>query len=230
MNRCAAFTFAGAVAGARKSISLSVGVFAYGTAFGVLARQTGLTFLESLVMSTTVCAGSAQLVVLELWTDPLPMLAIILTTFVVNLRHVLMGAALHPWFSRLSAYRMYSSAFFLGDENWALTMGELSRGRIDMAFLMGSGLTLSVTWVGATVFGYLAGMLLQNPAQFGLDFAFPAVVIALLASLWKGKSDMAPWAIAGAAAIVAAETLPGNWYILLGGVVGCVAGVLKRAN
>lgn len=230
MNRSVTFTLGGALAGARRSVPLCVSVFAYGTAFGVLARQTELTLIEALVMSTVVCAGSAQLVVLELWTHPLPMLTIVFTTLVVNLRHVLMGAALHPWFSHLSASRAYSSAFFMGDENWALTMGEFGRGRTDGAFLLGSGLALSGAWLGASAFGYLLGALVSNPARFGLDFAFPAVLVALLVSLWKGHSDITPWAAAAAVAIIAAQALPGKWYILLGGLSGSFAGVLKRGS
>jgi len=225
-----AFTARGAWAGAWRSLPLALSVFAYGTVFGVLARQAGLSLAEVAAMSSMVYAGSAQLIVLEMWSTPLPALAIILTTLVVNLRHVLMGAALRPWFAQLRPRQVYVSAFFIVDESWALTMREFQAGRSDGAFLLGSGLALFVAWLGASVSGHALGAVAQDPAQMGLDFAFPAVFVALLAGMYKGKADLWPWAVAAGVAILAAHWLPGKWYILLGGLAGSLAGAMHRAD
>jgi 4-azaleucine resistance transporter AzlC len=197
--------------------------------FGVLARQTGMSLMEAIAMSGLVNSG-AQLVVLDLWTAPLPVLAIVLTTLVVNLRHLLMGAALQPWFSQLRAPQAYISAFFTGDENWALTMREFAAGASDGAFLLGSGLMLYIAWLGATASGYAMGTMVQDPARLGLDFAFPAVFVALLTGMWRGKSDLWPWIVAAGVAVFAAQWLPGKWYILLGGLVGSMVGAVHRAD
>jgi 4-azaleucine resistance transporter AzlC len=226
MNERVTFTLGGAWAGARQSIPLALSVFAYGTVFGVLARQTGMSLAEATTMSAVVYAGSAQLIALDLWTAPLPMLTIVLTTLIVNLRHVLMGAALRPWFSRLRTRQAYVSAFFLVDESWALTMREFTAGGNDAAFLMGSGLALFAAWLGATFSGYVMGTLAQDPAQLGLDFAFPAVFVALLAGMWRGKSDLWPWVAAVGVSVLAAQWLPGKWYILLGGLAGSLVGAV----
>jgi 4-azaleucine resistance transporter AzlC len=173
-----------------------------------------------------VFAGSSQFVALGLWAAPLPVLAIVLTTLVVNLRHVLMGAALRPWLSRLPAPLAYTVAFLMVDESWALTMGDVAAGSRDLAFLAGSGLLLFVAWVGATVVGVTAGAALGDPARWGLDFAFTAAFVALLVGMWRGRRDLAPWVVAAAVALAAAHWLPGKWYILLGGLAGSVAGAL----
>jgi 4-azaleucine resistance transporter AzlC len=182
------------------------------------------------LMSGLVDAGSAQFVALGLWVVPLPILAIALTTLVVNLRHLVMGAALRPWFSRLSPFKMYSSAFFMSDESWALTIANLkSRGR-DCAFLLGSGLLLALAWLSGTIIGHLAGAAVKNPAQWGLDFAFVAVFAALLVGMWKGKGDLLPWIVAAMVAVAAAHWLPGEWYILLGALAGSLTGALRYAG
>lgn len=230
MNERVTFTVGGALVGARQSIPLALSVFAYGTVFGVLARQTGMSLVEAITMSGVVFAGSAQLIVLDLWAAPLPILTIVLTTLVVNLRHLLMGAALRPWFSQLSAPQAYISAFFMGDENWALTMREFAAGRNNGAGLLGSGLALFIAWFGATATGYVMGTTVRNPAQLGLDLAFPAVFVALLAGMWRGKSDLWPWAVAAGVAVLAAQWLPGKWYILLGGLAGSVIGAASHAD
>jgi 4-azaleucine resistance transporter AzlC len=224
------FTAAGAFAGARQASPLMASVFVYGIVFGVLARQAGMTLIETLLMSGLVSAGASQFIAVGLWAFPLPAMAIVLTTLIVNLRHLLMGAALQPWFARLPAGKAYGSIFFMGDESWALTMGEFTRGGRDAAFLLGSGLALFVSWLASTFSGWVAGSALGDPERWALDFAFPVAFVALLAGMWRGKSDFLPWAAAAAVAIAAAQWLPGQWYIVLGGLAGSAAGALRHAN
>lgn len=228
MSQQMTFTVGGIYAGARRSAPIALSVFAYGLVFGVLARQTGLSLLEAVAMSALVCAGSSQFVVLELWASPLPIVTIVLTTLIVNLRHLLMGVSLAPWFAKLSPPQIYSSAMFLGDESWALAMGEFNAGRTNGAFMFGSGLLFATAWVGSTLTGYLLGTAVQDPAFWGLDFAFPAVIIGLLASMWKGRADILPWAVTAAVSVAAAYWLPGKWYILIGAIVGSLSGVLHH--
>ena len=224
------FDVTGAAAGARRALPIALSVCAYGLVFGVLAQQAQLSLLEVLLMSGFVFAGSAQLIVLSLWSMPLPIATILLTTLIVNLRNLLLGAAISPWFLRISPLKAYLTLFFMTDENWALTMGEFAKGRRNAAFLLGSGLVLYVAWVGSTVVGRTLGDVAHDPARFGLDFAFTAVFLALLVGLWKGKSDLLAWVVAAAVAVAAAHFLPGKWYILLGGVSGSIAGVVRHAD
>ncbi len=224
------FDSKGGLAGARQMLPIALGVCAEGLAFGVLAQQARISILEVLLMSGFVFAGSAQLIVLSLWTMPLPIVAILLTTLIVNLRNVLLGVAISPWFLQLPRLKAYTTLFFLADENWAVTMGEFDKGKRNAAFLLGSGLVLYIAWLSSTVAGRILGDVIHNPAQFGLDFAFTAVFLFLLVGLWKGKSDLLPWLVAGSIAIVSAHLLPGKWYILLGGLAGSIAGGLRHAD
>lgn len=226
----APFDLAGALAGARQTLPVGASVFAYGLVFGVLARQAGLSPAEALLMSAIVFAGSSQFVALDLWVTPLPVASLVVTTLVVNLRHLLMGAALDPLLGRLPARRAYSALFLLNDESWALTMGEQARGRRNAAFLLGSGLVAWLAWTGATLAGGTLGGALRDPARWGLDFAFTAVFVALLAGFWRGKSDLLPWAVAAIAAVAADRWLAGTWHILLGGLAGSLVAALGRSG
>ncbi len=214
--------------GIKRSLPIALSVFTYGISFGVLARQAGLSLVESCLMSSLVFAGASQFVALELWHSPLPIATIILTTLVINLRHILMSAALSPWFLKLPPKIAYGYFFFLNDESWALTMGEFAKGKQKAGFFLGSGLTVFVAWVSATIVGQMLGSTVTNPAQWGLDFAFTAVFIALLVSLWEGKSDLLPWTVAAITAVVTAHWLSGKWYILLGGLTGSFVGAMRN--
>lgn len=221
------FTARGALRGARLTLPLAPSVAAFGSVLGVLAKQADLTLLQAVLMSGLVYAGSAQFVVVELWTAPLPVLSLVLTTLIINLRHLLMGASLRPWFGRLPAAKAYGSLFFVADESWALAMGEHEHGESDAAFLVGSGLVLYGSWVTATAVGYTAGGIVRDPERWGLDFVFAAAFAALLVGMYKGTRDLAPWTVAAGVALVADWLLPGNWYVLLGGVAGCVVGAVR---
>ncbi len=223
------FGWVGVVEGFRRCLPIALGVFIYGLVFGVLAQQAGLSIIEALLMSGLVFAGASQFAALKLWTIiPLPTPEIILTTLIVNLRHVLMGAAVQPWFASLKPWQRYLSVFFMTDENWALTMSEFKKGKRNGAMLLGSGLALFLAWTGSTLAGRALGSVLQDPAKWGLDFAFTAVFITLLVGMWRGKSDILPWLIAAAVAIAASQLIPGNWYILLGGLAGSLAGAWRK--
>ncbi|HEX6508614.1 MAG TPA: AzlC family ABC transporter permease [Chloroflexota bacterium] len=224
------FTVAGARAGARRALPLAVSIYLVGTVFGVLARHAGLTLPESLLMSGFVFAGASQFIAVGLWALPVPAAAIIFTTLIVNLRHVLMGAALRSWFAGLSPRKIYGSLFFMVDESWALTIREIAAGGQDRSFLLGAGLLMYGAWLTGTTTGHLAGAAIGNLSRWGLDFAITAVFTALLVGLWRGRADLWPWAISAAVAIAAWHWLPGTWYIVLGAVAGSLVGAIVDAD
>jgi 4-azaleucine resistance transporter AzlC len=224
------FSAKGVVAGARQCVPVALSVFAYGLVFGVLARQAGLSPLEAILMSALVFAGSSQFVALGLWAMPLPVGALILTTLVVNLRHILLGAALRRKFRGVSARKAYPTLFLMADEDWALTLKYFTEGGDDSAFLLGSGIELYFAWLAATFSGYFASAAIPDPKSIGLDFAFTAVFLALLVGLWRGRESLLPWLGAAVVAVAAAHWLPSTWYILLGGLTGAAIAMVHHAD
>ncbi|ADB59473.1 AzlC family protein [Haloterrigena turkmenica DSM 5511] len=220
--------------GFRDCLPVAVGVAGYGVAFGVLASQAGLSAAEATLMSATVLAGAAQLLAVDLWAASASVATIVLATAAVNLRYLLLGATLRPWFADRSVLETYGSAFFTADENWALTMRAFADGgdavgngseSADAAYLLGSGLAIWVLWVAATVVGALVGDGVTDPARYGLDAAFLIVFVAVAVDLWDGRTDLPPWTAAFVAALATAVAVPGRWYLLAGALVGCSVGV-----
>ncbi len=220
------FTRSGAIAGARQGLPLAASIFLVGMVFGVLARHAGLTLAETLLMSGIVFAGASQFVALGLWALPIPIAAIVFTTLIVNLRHVLLSAALRPWFRDLPLLRTYGSLFFMVDESWALTMGQVRAGAQDRAFLLGAGSLMYLAWVSSAGTGYLAGSAMGDLSRWGLDFAITAIFTALLIGMWRGRADLWPWLVSATVAVITWRLLPGTWYIVCGAVSGTVTGAL----
>lgn len=218
-------------AGARACIPVVISVAAYGVVWGVLARGAGLSLLEAAMMSALVFAGSAQFVALDLWTttpSTLPIGPLILAALIVNLRYLLLTATLRPLFGAHEQTKGALSMALVSDETWAVTIGEMAKGRGSYAFLMGGAVFAYVCWQATTLIGYSLGSAIDDPAQYGLDFAFTATFLALLLGMWKGKGDLIPWLVGGLSAIIAAKLIPGSWYILVGGIVGSFAGALAE--
>lgn len=225
-----AFTRGGVWLGARLALPLALGTAPYGMVYGALARQAGMGAAETVLMSALVCAGAAQFVVLDLWTAPLPVGTLIVTVLVVNARHLLMGAALSPWFGRIPKPAAYASLFFLFDESWALTNRTFERGGRDAAVLLGSGVTPALAWVGSTAVGQAIGFALGETAGRELGVAFVAVFAALLAGTWDGAGRVLPWAVGGGVALMAERWLGGGWYVLAGGVAGSLIGAMRDGD
>lgn len=220
------------LAGARTFVPVAISIAAYGVVWGVLARGAGLSLLEVVMMSGLVFAGSAQFVALDLWsTTPsaLPIGPLVLAAFVINLRYLLLTATLRPLFGPHEQGRGALLMGLVSDETWALTVGEMARGaRGTVGFLVGAGIVAYAVWMGSTVTGHVLGSAIDDPTTYGLDFAFTATFLALLLGMWKGKGDLVPWFVAALAAIFSARLIPGSWYIIIGGIVGSLAGAIAE--
>lgn len=213
--------------GARANIPLAVSAMTYGGVLGVLSGQQGVSWAEMMGMNLLLFAGSAQFVMVEMWTEPLPVVEIGLAVLVINLRYLLIGASLQPVFQGHSLLDKAMMMHLVADENWAVTMVEHRKSGTTPYFLLGGGILLLTAWSSATMVGNVLGGFIVEPERFALDFAFVAVFAALAFSLWRGKSDLFPWLVAGLVALAGESLLPGKWYIALGGICGAVVAALQ---
>lgn len=225
--------FSGAAlrAGLRASLPFQLGLLPFGLVCGVLAEARGLSLLEACLMSALCYSGTAQLLALGAWTHPAPVLGATLAALVVSLRFALMGPVLAPWLDRVRGWRLWGGLFLMADQNWALSVAEMQAGRRDAAYLFGSGAATWAAWVLATAAGFALGAAVSLPPGHPLFFATLAVFVALLVSLWRGRAQILPWAMAAAVAILVARLLPGtSWHIILGALAGSAAGALRDAR
>lgn len=208
--------------GAVANLPVGASVAAYGSVLGMLAAQKGLTWVQLLAMNLSVFAGSAQFVMVEMWAPPLPVVAMTLAVLIINMRYLLIGASLNPLFQGKSLAYKAGIMHLVADENWAVTMAAYRDGGATTGFLLGGGICLCSVWSMGTLLGHQLGALVARPERFALDFAFVAVFTALTVSMWRGKSDIAPWVTAAVLAVVAERWLPGQWYIVIGGIGGAL--------
>src|SRR6478735_5679112 len=104
MSLSARVTWRSFQAGALRMVFPGLASLPFGIGFGVAAAQKGLSAFETTLMSFTVMAGTSQMVALDIWAQPLPLLALAISVFVANLRYFVMGAALQPYLPHLPWY------------------------------------------------------------------------------------------------------------------------------
>jgi 4-azaleucine resistance transporter AzlC len=190
--------------GIRAILPLMPAIVAFGASFGVLARAAGIDSLAALVMSATTFAGSAQFAVVSVLGAGGTAAAAIGAAVLLNARYVPMAFAAAGVF-RGGPLRRLLEAQLLVDESWALSRREHG---FDRRVLVGAGALLYVGWVAGTAAGVVAGDSLTDPATLGLDAAFPALFLALLAPLLRAERDRAPLLAALLGAFIALILTP----------------------
>lgn len=172
------------------ALPVVLGYLPIGFAYGVLAINGGLNWLETLTMSVIVYAGSAQLMAVSLFEAGINPFSIIATTFIVNLRHLLMSASLAPHMQQWSKGQVAAFCAELTDETFGVHSLRFERGETSAPLTLAINLTCQLAWVSGTLLGALAGGLIRDVRPFALDYALPAMFIALLVLQIKSRTHL----------------------------------------
>jgi len=189
--------------GVRDELPLLIGVFPFGMIYGVLALGAGLAPSAAQAMSSILFAGSAQFITAQLAGTATPWVVMVLTAFVVNLRHALYSASVAPYLQKLSPLWKGLLAYLLTDEAYAVSIIHYQRD-VELTykhfFMLGAGLALWTTWQISTGVGIFLGA--QIPSAWGLDFALPLTFIALVVPGLKDRPGVITAVVASLAALL----------------------------
>jgi len=212
--------------GIKAELPITIGVIPFGLIYGVLGLSAGLTPLQAQAMSSLVFAGSAQFLGAQLIGAGSPLPVLWLTTFIVNLRHVLYSTALGPDVQHLSRKWRWLLAYLLTDEAYAATAVHYGNKQIPLAhkhyFWLGAGLTLWGTWQVSTAVGILLGT--QVPPEWGLDFTLALTFIGIVVPSLKDRPNTMAALTAGVVAVLA-FSLPYKLGLMLATLSGIGVGV-----
>ena len=171
----------GFVQGVKDCLPTVLGYLSIGFAAGVVERTAGLSLAEIALMSLLLYAGSAQFIAAGMMMAGTPATPIIVTVFFVNLRHLLMGAALASFFRHLPMWKNVVIGSQLTDETFGVAVTRLSgKSRGNYWWMLGLNLTAYLNWFLANMAGGIFGEWITHPERLGLDFALPAMFIGLL--------------------------------------------------
>jgi 4-azaleucine resistance transporter AzlC len=201
--------------------------------YGVTALAAGLTPVEAQAMSCIVFAGSAQFVIAQLVGVGTPALVIVLTVFIINIRHALYSASLAPFVKRLPVRWKLLLSYLLTDEAYAVTMSHYRKTEIEQVgqheehshthwYFFGAGLALWTTWQISTAAGIVLGA--KIPSSWSLDFASTLTFIALVVPALKDRASVSAAFVAGCVAVFA-TALPLKLGIAVSTLIGIAVGL-----
>jgi len=204
--------------GALAAWPICLGYVPIGLAFGVLAQKAGLHPMEIGMMSLFVFAGSSQFIAVSMLAAGAAPMAIVMTTFAVNLRHFLMSSALAMFLGQTSKKLLSLFAYGVTDESFAVNLFRFRQGGWDAKRALMVNHIANLAWVASTLLGGYGGNLIPERA-FGIGYALNAMFICLLVFQWRGKKYVMTSVLSGGLAVVLALVIPGNSYIVLAAIL-----------
>ena len=212
--------------GVREVAPILIGVIPFGLTFGVLGPEYGFNPIQTFLMSSIIFAGASQIAFIQLASTGTAPLVTILSVGVINLRHVLYSAAISKYLAQLPVKWKIPLGYLLTDQAFAVTIKHMEKeGKSEFAhyYLLGSGITLWLSWQTSTLMGILLGKTI--PEELNLGFAIPLVFLSLIApEIVKHKSHALSALSAGAAAVIFYD-LPSNLWVICSSCIGLAVGV-----
>lgn len=219
--------------GVRDCVPTLLGYLSIGFAAGVIEMTAGLSFAETALLSLILYAGSAQFIAAGMLASNGSALAIIFTIFFVNLRHLLLSAAVSPYFRHLTPLKNMWIGSLLTDESFGVAMTRaIGRKTLSERWMHGLNITAYLNWFVANMAGAYFGRWITNPDRFGLDYALPAMFIGLivlqLVHRKSKKIHINVAIIAVVCVILASMASLGSLSIIIAAVVAATMGVFME--
>ena len=211
--------------GARLGIPVILGYIPVGIAYALIARQAGFSVLETCMMSVFVYAGASEMMAAGMYAQGAGIAAIVLATFILNLRHFIMSACvMNGMRSEKLAFKELA-AFGVTDEVFAIYTTQKKLERPGLVFL-GMALISYLSWNLGTVIGAVASDFLPALLTAALGIAMYAMFIALLMPSLHGNGRLALLVVFTAAVnTLLSRFLDSGWALIASTLAGAAAGV-----
>lgn len=189
----------------------------------MLGVQAGLSEIEIILMSVMVMAGSAQLMAISMITQGAALSAIIIGTFFINLRHIVMSGSAMQRVKEITLPQRLLGAFALCDESFAI----FSLSDDDSyPFLLGTNTALYISFVSSTIVGSLITGFLPQIVADSFGIAFLRCILGLLIPGVKHNVKLIVLVVITALLNCLLQCfLPASWSVILSMIAGAMIGV-----
>lgn len=213
-------------------LPITTGIIPFGAVMGTVSAEVKLTLFQTVCMNVLVFAGASQMASLDLLVKHTPILVVVFTGIVINLRFLLYSAAIAPNLENASFLKRVVTAYFLTDQNYAVMSANTSKwtqASERIWFYLGASSCMVLAWHGAVISGFIFGNF--APASWSLDFAVPLSFVALIIPTLKSRMH---WLVAGVSLSTALLTheLPMRLGLIVSAVIAMSAAIflIKRVR
>lgn len=204
---------------------ICLGYIPIGLALGVLGQKAGLAPWQVGLMSIVVFAGSSQFIAVAMLASGTAPASIVATTFLVNLRHLLMSSAIARYLDSAGKRFLAFFAYGITDESFAVNTARFRDGQWDRRRALTVNIAANLCWIVSTVIGVYAGEFIPSGA-FGIDYALTAMFLCLLVYQIREMSHAVVAVVAGALSVIFHATLPENMNVMAATVIAAGLGLV----
>ncbi len=165
--------------GARSAIPVILGFIPVGIAYAIMARQAGFSISETIFMSVAVFAGASQMMAVGMYVQGASVFAMIIATFMLNLRHFIMGTCISERISNAKTPVKLLASFGVTDESFSIFTTE-KRERCSVSSFVGIVVVTYLSWVAGSAIGAFASDLLPEIISASFGIALYAMFLGLI--------------------------------------------------
>ncbi|NMA91811.1 MAG: AzlC family ABC transporter permease [Firmicutes bacterium] len=218
--------------GITDALPIVLGYLPLGFAFGVLAKNTGITVFQATMMSLLSFTGAGQYIAIGILKAGGAVATIIMANILVNLRYLLFSASTVPYLKdRVPPPLGALLSYGLTDETYAVAMTRYRNYYPTTAYLAGLNITAHLGWIGSTLLGALAGNYIADTGELGLGFALPAMYTCLLVLMIERRPHLRAAVAAAVTCLATGYLFPGTMEslsnIILATIIGATIGVIS---
>jgi len=193
-------------------------VFGYipvGIAFAIMARQAGFSLWETCSFSVFVFAGASQMMAAGMYAQGAGIAAIIVATFILNLRHIIMSTCVLNRMGDVPLWKKALAMFGTTDESFAVFTTE-KKENCTLAFFAGVVITTYLSWNVGTLLGALLSDFLPEIVTASLGIALYAMFISLLTPKLVGNMRLTALALlTGLCNLVLGRVMASSWALIV---------------
>ncbi len=211
--------------GVVQELPIQIGVFPFGIIYGVIAIESGLTILQAFVMSSVIFAGASQIVFAKLFLIVNPT-SLLTSITAINLRHFLYGVSVNEYLKQLTLKWRIILSYLLTDEAYAVSIKYFQSNNHSDFFhyhLLGSGLTLFITWQLSSLVGIIFGEAV--PSYLNLEFIIPLSFIGIIIPMLRKKHEIISCLASGISSLILYRLNIELW-IIFSALIGIFLGYL----
>lgn len=210
--------------GIKLFLPISAGYIPLGFACGIVCAEAGMSVVQIFIMSLLVYAGAAQYIAGGMIAAGASPLSIIITTFIVNSRHILYTSVLYPYISKWSFFKQSLFAAQITDEVFAMHSSYMNKNNVDTVTAFTLNIFSHSSWIISNTIGGISASLIPDSSKFGLDFTLYALFIALILPRLVSLAQGAALVTGGIIATIFALFDMVYIGIIAGAVAGAFAG------
>jgi 4-azaleucine resistance transporter AzlC len=215
--------------GLKAAWPICLGYLPIGMALGIVAQKAGLQPWEIGLMSILVFAGSSQFIAVSMLNSGAAVLSIVVTTFIVNLRHTLMSSSLAIYLQGTHPAFLSFFSYGVTDESFAVNLTRFRGGHWHRYQALIVNQVSNATWIGSTILGAHGGQFIP-PGAFGIDYALIAMFLCLLVFQLRGRIYVITAIVSGGLAVFFSLLIPGNLYVILASLMATTIGFGLRRH